>query len=59
MIEKIIVVAPITAVPITAGVISSEQQVSDAFTAAGLIPGHVDFAKFVDTAFNATAGGSS
>jgi sulfonate transport system substrate-binding protein len=48
-----------TAVPITAVVISSEQQVANAFTAAGLIPGHVDLAKFVDTAFNATAGGSS
>jgi sulfonate transport system substrate-binding protein len=48
-----------TAVPITAAVVSSEQQVSDAFSAAGLIPGHVDFSKFVDTAFNDAVGGSS
>jgi sulfonate transport system substrate-binding protein len=47
------------AVPITPAVITSEQQVSNAFTAAGLIPGHVDFSKFVDTAFNSTAGGAS
>ena len=45
------------AVPITPAVIASEQQVSDAFTAAGLIPGQVDFTEFVDTAFNGTAGG--
>jgi len=47
------------AVPITSAVITSEQQVSNAFTAAGLIPGHVDFTKFVDTAFNSTAAGAS
>ena len=47
------------AVPITPEVVASEQQVSNAFTAAGLIPGHVDFSKFVDTAFNSTAGGTS
>ncbi len=47
------------AVPITPTVVASEQQVSNAFTAAGLIPGHVDFSKFVDTAFNSTAGGTS
>lgn len=47
------------AVPITPAVVNSEQQVSNAFTAAGLIPGHVDFGKFVDTAFNSTAGGTS
>jgi hypothetical protein len=40
-------------------VVGSEQQVSNAFTTAGLIPGHVDFSKFVDTAFNSTAGGTS
>jgi len=45
------------AVPITPAVIASEQQVSDAFTKAGLIPVHVDFSRYVDTAFNATAGG--
>jgi sulfonate transport system substrate-binding protein len=47
------------AVPITPAVVTSEQQVSNSFTAAGLIPGHVDFSKFVDTAFNSTAGGTS
>jgi sulfonate transport system substrate-binding protein len=48
-----------TAVPITPAVVTSEQQVANAFTAAGLIPGHVDFSKFVNTAFNSTAGGTS
>ncbi len=43
------------AVPITPTVIASEQQVADAFTTSGLIPVHVDFSQFVDTAFNATA----
>jgi len=47
------------AVPITPAVISSEQQVANAFTAAGLIPGHVDFSNYVDNAFNSTAGGTS
>lgn len=41
-----------TAVPITPAVIASEQQVSDAFTTAGLIPVHVNFASFVDTEFS-------
>ena len=27
--------------------VSSEQSVSNAFTSAGLIPGHVDFTKYV------------
>jgi sulfonate transport system substrate-binding protein len=40
------------AVPITAAVIGSEQQVSDAFTSAGLIPVHVNFSDYVDTSFN-------
>ena len=44
------------AVPITPAVIASEQQVANAFTASGLIPVHVNFSQFVDTAFNATAG---
>jgi sulfonate transport system substrate-binding protein len=47
------------AVPITPAVVSSEQSVSDAFTTAGLIPVHVDFTKYVDTAFNSTVGGTS
>ena len=44
------------ATPITPAVIASEQQVANAFTASGLIPGHVNFTNFVDTAYNATAG---
>ena len=44
------------ATPITPAVIASEQQVANAFTASGLIPVHVNFSQFVDTAFNATAG---
>jgi sulfonate transport system substrate-binding protein len=43
------------AVPITPAVITSEQQVSDAFTKAGLIPVHVDFNQYVVTSFNDTA----
>ena len=43
------------AVPITPAVISSEQNVSDAFTSAGLIPGHVNFHDYVNTSFNDTA----
>jgi sulfonate transport system substrate-binding protein len=45
------------AVPLTQAVISSEQQVSNAFTAAGLIPGHVDVAGLVDSGFSAGAAG--
>jgi sulfonate transport system substrate-binding protein len=51
--------ATYTPVPITSAVVSSEQSVSNAFTAAGLIPGHVDFSDFIDTSFNDTVGGSS
>jgi sulfonate transport system substrate-binding protein len=47
-----------TPVPITPAVISSEQSVSNAFTTAGLIPGHVDFRNFSDSGFNDTVGGS-
>jgi sulfonate transport system substrate-binding protein len=43
------------AVPLTPAVITSEQQVSDAFTKAGLIPVHVDFNQYVVTSFNDTA----
>ena len=39
--------------------LSSEQAISDAFTAAGLIPVHVNFADYSVATFNATAGGSS
>jgi sulfonate transport system substrate-binding protein len=48
-----------TAVPITPAVVGSEQQIADDFSAAGLIPAHVDFAKFSVTTFNDLAGGSS
>ena len=43
------------AVPITPAVIASEQQVSDAFTKAGLISVHVNFNQYVVTSFNNTA----
>ena len=46
-------------VPISPAVISSEQSIADAFTAAGLIPGHVDFANYAVSTFNDTAGASS
>jgi sulfonate transport system substrate-binding protein len=51
--------ATYTPIQITPAVVSSEQSVSNAFTSAGLIPGHVNFAGFVDTAFNNTVGSSS
>jgi sulfonate transport system substrate-binding protein len=43
------------ATPITSAVIASEQQVSNAFTTAGLIPVQVNFTNFVNTEFNSTA----
>jgi sulfonate transport system substrate-binding protein len=46
-------------VPITGGVISTQQAIANVFTAAGLIPGHVDFANYAVTTFNNTAGSSS
>ena len=46
-------------VPITSSVISTQQAIANVFTAAGLIPGHVDFANFAVTTFNSTAGSSS
>lgn len=46
-------------VPITSTVISTQQAIANVFTAAGLIPGHVDFANFAVTTFNGTAGSSS
>ncbi len=48
-----------TPVPITPAVVRSEQSISDAFTAAGLIPVHVNFADYSVTSFNSAAGGSS
>jgi sulfonate transport system substrate-binding protein len=40
------------AVQITPAVISDEQQVSNAFTTAGLIPVQVNFTNYIDTQFN-------
>jgi sulfonate transport system substrate-binding protein len=51
--------ATYTPIQITPAVVNSEQSVSNAFTSAGLIPGHVNFADFVDTGFNNTVGSSS
>jgi sulfonate transport system substrate-binding protein len=48
-----------TPVPITSAVVASEQSISNAFTSAGLIPVHVDFADYSDSAFNSAVGGSS
>jgi sulfonate transport system substrate-binding protein len=48
-----------TPVQITPAVVSAEQSVSNAFTASGLIPGHVDFKDFSDSSFNDTVGGGS
>ncbi|HEX9030581.1 MAG TPA: ABC transporter substrate-binding protein [Streptosporangiaceae bacterium] len=45
--------------PITPAVLSSEQRIANAFTAAGLIPAHVDFAKFSVTSYSNIPGGSS
>jgi hypothetical protein len=45
------------AVPITPAVISSEQQVSNAFTTAGLIPVQVNFSNYIDTQFNSAVSG--
>ena len=48
-----------TPCPSRPAVIGSEQQVSDAFTSAGLIPVHVNFNDYVDTSFNDTASATS
>jgi sulfonate transport system substrate-binding protein len=48
-----------TPAPITPAVISAEQGVANAFTAAGLIPSHVDFSDYAVTTFNSVLGGSS
>jgi sulfonate transport system substrate-binding protein len=45
--------------PITPAVISSEQSLANAFTAAGEIPGHVDFSKFAVTTYNSLLKGTS
>jgi sulfonate transport system substrate-binding protein len=45
--------------PIDSAAINSEQSISNAFSAAGLIPGHVDFANYAVSIFNKTDGASS
>jgi sulfonate transport system substrate-binding protein len=45
-------------VPISPAVISTQQSIANVFTAAGLIPGHVDFANFAVTTFNGTGSSS-
>ncbi len=47
-----------TPAPINATVVNSEQQITDDFYAAGLIPAKVDFANFSYTGFNSVVGGS-
>jgi sulfonate transport system substrate-binding protein len=46
-------------VPITAAVISSEQQIANAFTSAGLIPSKINFSDFAVSTYNSILGGSS
>jgi len=41
-----------TPVVIDDGVVASEQEIADAFTAEGLVPGTVTFSQFVDDRFN-------
>ncbi len=45
--------------PITPAVTSSEQQIANAFSSAGLIPGHVNFSNFAVTTYNGILAGSS
>ena len=45
--------------PITSTVLSSEQSVANAFTASGLIPGHVAFSQFAVTSYNDILKGTS
>jgi sulfonate transport system substrate-binding protein len=49
--------APIA--PISPAAISSEQAIANAFSAAGLIPGHVNFANFAVSTFNSSDGAGS
>jgi sulfonate transport system substrate-binding protein len=48
-----------TPVPITSGVISSEQQIANAFATAGLIPSKINFSSFAVSTYNSILGGSS
>lgn len=50
---------PVSVVPIDQSVIDSEQEMADAFTAAGLLPGKVDVAPYFDDRFNKQASGSA
>jgi sulfonate transport system substrate-binding protein len=47
------------AVPINATVVKSEQNIADAFSAAGLIPSNINFADFSVSRYNSLVGGSS
>jgi sulfonate transport system substrate-binding protein len=49
--------APIA--PISPAAVSSEQSIANAFSAAGLIPGHVNFANFAVSTFNSSDGAGS
>jgi sulfonate transport system substrate-binding protein len=51
--------AAATPVPITPAIITAEQNVTDAFAAAGLIPNKINFSDFAVTKFNDTVGASS
>lgn len=46
-------------VPIDTAVVDGEQALADAFSGAGLIPGHVKIADFTDQRFNDTVSGGS
>ncbi|MEV1206713.1 ABC transporter substrate-binding protein, partial [Microbispora rosea] len=45
-----------TPVVIDDSVVSSEQEIADAFTAEGLVPGTITFSQFVDDRFNDVVG---
>lgn len=45
--------------PISAAVITSEQQIANAFSSAGLIPSKIDFSNFAVNTYNSILGGSS
>jgi sulfonate transport system substrate-binding protein len=48
-----------TPTPISAGVITSEQGIANAFTSAGLIPVKINFSQFAVTTYNNLLGGTS
>jgi sulfonate transport system substrate-binding protein len=47
-----------TQIPVTPAVLASEQQVADAFYAAGLVPAKVNFSSYADLTFNSVLGSS-